>query len=58
MRNMKMITAAAAACVMASAILLSGCGSKTAETTAAAAETTAAGTETTAAGTETTAAGT
>ena len=51
MRNMKMITAAAAACVMASAILLSGCGSKTAETTAAAAETTAAGTE------ETTAAG-
>ena len=59
MRNMKMITAAAAACVMASAILLSGCGSKTEETTAAAAETTAAGTETTAAGTEeTTATGT
>ncbi len=58
MRNMKMITAAAAACMMASAILLSGCGSKTAETTAAAAETTAAAAETTAAGAETTAAGT
>ena len=57
MRNMKMITAAATACMMASAIFLSGCGSKTAETTAAATETTAAA-ETTAAGAETTAAGT